>query len=316
MDNKINIKVLDCTLRDGGYVNNWEFGAENIGQIISHLSNAGLDYIECGFLKNTDYDPNKTIFTNPNQLPAMKNLCLMVNYPTEIMPEPSDIILRVAFKKQDLQNALTYCKKLKEHGHKIFINPMVTDSYTETELIELIKEVNKIKPIALTIADTIGEMTTDDIETLFKTIDSRLHKDIALCFHSHNNIQMSFTNAKTLIELCKTRDLIIDSSIFGMGRGAGNLCTELIAKHLGKYSMSEIMKVSRDYIMPIYEKHPWGCSAKSYLAAINHCHPNYAKFLAEKNFSAKEMNRIFQSIPDDKKTVFDKELIETLIKHV
>ena len=309
----MNIKVLDCTLRDGGYVNNWEFGTKNIIQIISHLSNAGIDYIECGFLQNTDYDPNKTIYTDPDQLPAGNNLCLMVNYPTEIVPESNGVILRIAFKKHDLKNALKYCQILKKRGHRLFINPMVTDSYTESELIDLIKEVNEIEPIALTIADTIGEMTTDDIKTLFNIIDKNLKSNIALCFHSHNNIQMSFANTQQLIELCIDRDLIIDSSIFGMGRGAGNLCTELITKHLNNYNMSDIMKVSHDYIMPIYEKQPWGCSAETYLAAINHCHPNYAKFLTDKHIKQEDMSKIFQSIPDDKKTVFDKELIEKLI---
>ena len=306
------IKVLDCTLRDGGYVNNWKFGSENIQRIIVLLLAAGIDYIECGFLQDTDYHPDKTIFTDPKQLPSGNNLCLMINYPAEILPEQSDVILRVAFKKKDLKSAIEYCKTLKTKGHKLFINPMVTDSYTEDELIDLIEEVNEIEPIALTIADTIGEMTSDDIENLFRIINSRLRENIAICFHSHNNIQMSFANAQKLIEICKNRDLIIDSSIFGMGRGAGNLCTELITRHLGKYNMSDIMTVSRDYIMPIYEKHPWGCSAESYLGAINHCHPNYVKFLSDKNLSAEQMNKIFQSIPDDKKSVFDKELIERL----
>lgn len=312
----MTIKVLDCTLRDGGYVNNWEFGSENIKQIITLLLSAGIDYIECGFLQDTDYNTDKTLFTDPKQLPTGQNLCLMINYPTELMPESSEVILRVAFKKKDLVGALEYCKNLKSKGFEIFINPMVTDSYTESELVSLIDTVNVIEPIAFTITDTLGEMTTADIEKLFNIIDSRLDKNISICFHSHNNIQMSFANAQKLIELCKERDLIIDSSIFGMGRGAGNLCTELITKHLGQYNMADIIAVSRNYIMPIYEKHPWGCSAESYLGAINHCHPNYAKFLANKNLSAEQMNKIFQSIPDDKKTAFDKELIEKLAIHV
>lgn len=313
------IKVLDCTLRDGGYVNNWEFGFENIQYIVSHLSSAKLDYIECGFLKDVKYNHDKTVFSNIEQLQRLstgKNLCLMINYgeyPIENIPQNNEIILRIAFKKHELSPALEYCKELKLRGSNIFINPMVTDSYTEDELIDLINGVNEIKPIAFTIADTLGEMTSTEIEKLFKTIDAHLDKDIALCFHSHNNIQMSFANTQKLIDLCKTRDLIIDSSIFGMGRGAGNLCTELITQRLGGYDVSEIMTVSREYIMPIYEKYSWGCSAESYLGAINHCHPNYAKYLSEKNIPTEDMIRIFQSIPDDKKAIFDKELIEKLV---
>ena len=315
----MTIKILDCTLRDGGYVNSWEFGSEEIKHIISSLNNAKIDYIECGFLKNIKYNKNITLFSNIEQLQKIsnaQNLCLMINYgeyTINDIPDNCGIILRIAFKKHEVKDALNYCMKLKLKGCDIFINPMVTDSYTEDELDFLIKNVNKIKPKAFTIADTIGEMRTSDIEKIFNSIHLRLDKKIALCFHSHNNIQMSFSNTKKLIELCQDRNLIIDSSLFGMGRGAGNLCTELIAQQIGKYNLTEIIRVSRNYIMPIYEKQPWGCSLENYLGAINHCHPNYVKFLSDKNLSAEQMNKIFQSIPDDKKTIFDKELIEKLL---
>lgn len=330
------IKVLDCTLRDGGYINNWEFGFDNIKNIIDTLSKSNLDYIECGFLKNTNYKEEKSVFSNISQLKKISNsdnLCLMINYgdiKIKDLESSDNITLRIAFKKHERFEALEFCKTVKVKGFKIFINPMVTDSYTNEELSDLISRVNKISPIALTIADTIGEMTTDEITDLFKRIDSQLDKKTAICFHSHNNLQMSFRNAETLIKLCnkdsnndfqekrQQRDLIIDSSVFGMGRGAGNLCTELITKYLNKnyqkkYNITSITEVSHKYIMPIYEKTPWGCSAESYLAAINHCHPNYVKFLSEKGFKTEEMNKIFQAIPEEKKSVFDKEFIEKLV---
>ena len=332
------IKVLDCTLRDGGYVNNWKFGFDNIKNIIDTLSKSNLDYIECGFLKNIDYKEEKSVFSNISQLKKISNsdnLCLMINYSdikVEDLDPSNNITLRIAFKKHERFEALEFCKSVKDKGFNIFINPMVTDSYTNEELLDLVLKVNEISPVALTIADTIGEMTTDEITDLFKTIDSQLDSKIAICFHSHNNLQMSFRNAETLIKLCQyngitgnefqtqrqQRDLVIDSSIFGIGRGAGNLCTELISQYLNKYYKSDydvrlITEVSHRYIMPIYEKTPWGCSAESYLAAINHCHPNYVKFLSEKGFTPEEMNKVFQAIPDEKKSVFDKEFIEKLV---
>ena len=332
------IKILDCTLRDGGYINNWEFGFDNIKQIINSLSKSNLDYIECGFLKNIDYKNEKSIFSKTSQLKTFSNahnLCLMINYgdiKIKDLESPENITLRIAFKKHERFEALEFCKTVKDKGFKIFINPMVTDSYTNEELSDLISRVNKISPIALTIADTIGEMTTDEITKLFKKIDNELAEKIAICFHSHNNLQMSFRNAETLIKLChkhensnnnfqgerQQRELIIDSSVFGMGRGAGNLCTELITQYLNKnyqkkYDITSITEVSHKYIMPIYEKTPWGCSVENYLAGINHCHPNYVKFLSEKGVKTEEMNRIFQAIPEEKKNVFDKEFIEKLV---
>lgn len=328
------IKVLDCTLRDGGYVNDWEFGFDNIKNIIDALSKSNLDYVECGFLKTSDYNNEKSLFSKISQLKKFSNsdnLCLMINFgdiKVEDLEQTNNITLRIAFKKHERFEALEFCRAVKDKGFNIFINPMVTDSYTNEEILDLISKVNEISPVALTIADTIGEMTTDEITNLFKTIDGRLDSRIAICFHSHNNLQMSFRNAETLIKLCQyndisqtqsqQRDLVIDSSIFGIGRGAGNLCTELITQYLNKnyqknYDINLITEVSHKYIMPIYEKTPWGCSAESYLAAINHCHPNYVKFLSEKGFTPEKMNKVFQSIPDEKKSVFDKELIEKLV---
>ena len=76
----MNISILDCTLRDGGYVNNWDFGYDNIQKIISNLSDSKIDYIECGFLKDVDYDLNKTIFNNFSIHHTSSKLALMLNY--------------------------------------------------------------------------------------------------------------------------------------------------------------------------------------------------------------------------------------------
>ena len=103
-----------------------------------------------------------------------------------------------------------------------------------------------------------------------------------------------------------------------MGRGAGNLCTELILNYLNdtekKYKISPILKCIEDAIKPIYEINPWGYSTPFYIAAIHGCHPNYADYLVKNNFSDKFIDKILSQIPNDKKIVFDKDLIITLAK--
>ena len=102
-----------------------------------------------------------------------------------------------------------------------------------------------------------------------------------------------------------------------MGRGAGNLCTELIAKYLNdnfqsEYKILPLLKVIDNNLKPIYQKSPWGYSTPYYIAAMNGCHPNYAQELVKKNLSDEEIDRIMKIIPADKKTSFDKNYFESL----
>ena len=166
------IKILDCTLRDGGYVNNWDFGCKNIDKIISNLVCANIDYIECGFIKSDEYLKDKTFFNSFNQIGASTILetkktmfCLMINYgevPIECIPNSfsENFIIRVVFKKNKRMEAIEYSKKLMDMGYKVALNPMNTIGYSTEELFALIKLVNNLNPYIFTIVDTNGEMKT------------------------------------------------------------------------------------------------------------------------------------------------------------
>ena len=323
-----NVKILDCTLRDGGYVNDWEFGLESIKQLITNLSYSNIDFVECGFLKNSLYDNNKSIFSNISQLKDLlpktnsTKFALMINYGEFSIDDvdekfSKDLMLRIAFKKKDLPKVLDFSYKLKEKGFNIFLNPMYINMYSDMELLDLISEINKIKPFAFSIVDTIGAMKEKDILSSFYLIDNNLLKEIVLCFHSHNNLQLSFSNAQSLMRVCTKRELIIDSTVFGIGRGAGNIQTEQLIKYINdnseekKYNIIPILKSIDEQINPIYIKTPWGYSVPYYLAAVNNCHPNYAKYLSNKKFlSVEKMDVILGSIPNDKKNIYDEELIK------
>lgn len=325
-----NIKVLDCTLRDGGYINEWNFGEKNIKKIIQNLINAKVDYIECGFLKTQDYNKEKSFFTNlvslENILPKQTNttkFTLMINfgeYPNANLSvcKNKNIALRIVFKKNEMKQAINYCKTLIDKNYSVFINPMHTNTYSTTELLNLVNMVNEIKPKGFTIVDTTGAMKEKDILTAFYIINSSLNKDIALGFHSHNNLQLSFSNAQCLMKECQNRELIIDSTVFGIGRGAGNLCTELLTQYIndnyyGNYDLIPILKIVDEQINSIFVKTPWGYSVPYYLAAINHCHPNYAKYLVDKQtVSVEIINYLLQNIPNEKKSSYDPNLIKQI----
>ncbi len=324
--NTKSIKILDCTLRDGGYLNDWDFGSDSIESVINNLTHAGIDYIECGFLKEFETNKNKTFFNSIKELENIilpnQNYTLMVNYgeygiSNFTQCKNKNIKIRVAFKKHNQTEALKYISELKNLGWDVFANPMSTNTYSNEELFILIRELNNIKPLGVSIVDTLGNMYEKDVINIFNFIDKILSPEIWLGFHSHNSMQLSFANTKTLLKMDIKRTLIIDSCLYGMGRGAGNLCTELIAKYLNDnfncdYKILPLLKTIDNDLKPIYKQAAWGYSTPYYIAAINGCHPNYAQELIKKNCSDEEIDRIMKNIPADKKTSYDKNYIESL----
>ncbi len=326
----LSVKILDCTLRDGGYLNEWTFGKNQILSILNNLGQSGIDFIECGFLKDCIYNQDKTFFSSISELKKFtdKNqvYTLMVNfgeYKIENFTKCEDynIKIRVAFKKHQQKEALEYISKLKALGWDVFANPMSTNTYTKNELEYLISRFNVINPFGVSIVDTLGNMYEKDVVEIFEFINKLLNPDIALGFHTHNSLQLSFSNTKAILKMDLKRPLIIDSCLYGMGRGAGNLCTELITKYLNdnynkKYKILPLLKSINTDIKPIFDKTAWGYSTPYYIAAIHGCHPNYAGYLVQNKFSDEQIDKILSEIPTDKKNLFDKIFIENLTKIV
>ena len=326
------IKALDCTLRDGGYVNLWNFGAENISKIVHNLTESRVEFIELGFLKPCQYDINKTLFNSVAdfdkfipQSRSDKTLYLGMitfgQYDLSLIPERKNTNVngfRIIFKKPQWKEALEYCKEVKEKGYKIFINPMHTYNYSDRELLDLVDGINEVMPYGMSIVDTMGIMKSQQLLHIFSLIDSNLNSKIGICFHSHNNLQLSFSNAQALLSANTKRELIIDASVRGMGRGAGNLCTELLLQYLNdnfdkKYNLIPILKIIDEQIDKIYATNPWGYNVPYYLAATMKCHPNYASFLTDKaSISVESMSEILALIPENKKANYDERLIQEL----
>lgn len=326
-----NIKILDCTLRDGGYVNSWEFGQKVIFAIYENLSESKIDYIECGFLKDCSFSLDKTLYNRIEDINKVfkhkrnSELIAMVIFgqfsKDKIIQKNNDILLdsiRVTFKKHEINEAFEFLYEIKKKGYKVFANPTNIDSYSDIELLNLIEKLNELRPYGFSIVDTKGILKEQDLLRLYLITEHNLSKEVALCFHSHNNLQLSFSNAQCLMKLCKNRELIIDSTIFGMGRGAGNLCTELLTQYINDnynkdYDIIPILKIIDEQINPVFAKTPWGYSVPYYLAATNHCHPNYAKYLVDKQTVPVEIiNHLLQAIPNEKKSSYDSNLIKQI----
>ena len=326
------IHVLDCTLRDGGYCNQWQFGFENIRKITEGLVEAGIDVIECGFLTNrVSYNRDVTLFNTIEELAAVipanrenKLFVAMVNYgecdidSLPICDGTSIDGIRVAFHKKDLEESMKWCQQIQDKGYKVFVQPMVSLCYSDEEFLDLIHQANELKPYAFYIVDSFGMMKNRDLTRLFDTVERNLDNGIWIGFHSHNNMQLAYSNAQTLVGIPTNRDLLIDSSVYGMGRGAGNLNTELFIEFLNEnadkeYWLKPLLTIIDEILNEFYQRNYWGYSLPNYISAAHNAHPNYAGYLDDKKtLTVENMDEIFALMDEERKFSFDKAYIEEL----
>ena len=323
--------LLDCTLRDGGYITKWIFGNDVIKEMIQGLVDANMDYVEVGYLNNKPYEKDTAIFNNIDQITDFlpekrKNSQLLVMadvaqfLPENITPFDGKSIdgIRVVFYKHQIEEAMALCKAIKNNGYKLLVQPMVTIDYTVDEYMDLTKRIASLKPYSVAIVDSFGYMIKQDFRQYFKILDSILPNDVCVGFHSHNNMQLAFITAQDILDYQTTRCLIIDSSLYGMGRGAGNLNTELITNYynmlLGdKYNITKILDLIGTFIMPIMKEKPWGYSPYYFLTGLYHCHPNFAGYLLEEHeISVSDFEDFIKIIPDEMHTKCRKPYVEEL----
>lgn len=325
--------LLDCTLRDGGYINGWEFGEFNIKRIINSLIESKTDIIECGYLSekrgslSKDFSMYRSI-QQVEELIKQMNVeekaiyTVMINFGEVELTELRDASIiqgiRLAFHKNDYREAILQARILVSKGYKVFIQPMVTNYYSDEEILELLSLVNKLDVYAFYIVDSFGSMRKEDVTRLTSLINHNLKSEILLGFHAHNNLQLAFSNAIEFINNSTRRDVIIDSSIFGMGRGAGNLTTELFANYLSnytnqKYDVEPLLDAIDNCISIEYERNRWGYSIAYYLSAVNNCHPNYSSYLInKKTLTIPMIEKVLKKIEASKKISYDEKYIEEL----
>lgn len=325
------ISILDCTLRDGGYINQWNFGRNAIVNIIEDLNAANIDIIECGFLEDCEYDPDVSVFSCVSQITPLITpkkpdtmyvamIALGDIQPEQILPYDGTSIdgIRLTFHKHEWEDARETALALMDKGYQVFIQPVGTTSYSDRELLKLIEDVNSLRPFALYLVDTLGVLYRHDMLRFFYLIDHNLDRDIRVGFHSHNNLQLSFSNAQELMRVESPREIIIDASVYGMGRGVGNLSTELLAEYINvnmqvKYAIIPLLSIADKYLMSIYAQQRWGYDLPYFLSATEGCHPNYASFLLSKGtLSMEDISKVLSLLPMDRRDLYDAQLIGQL----
>ena len=332
-----SLKVLDVTLRDGGCVNDFNFGQSYMEKILAAQEASGVDVIEMGYIdEKKGSSCGRTQYIDEKVIPQ----CILKHKKTGVTyvammdygkfnvdnfgPKTEDGIdgIRMAFHKKNRLDMIPLGRKLIDKGYKFYIQPMITLRYSDAELLELIDLVNKELPDAsgFYIVDSFGEMRPNDMSRMLNLVDHNLIPSMTLGFHSHNNLQLSYSNAMAMLQFPTTRDLMLDCSIMGMGKGAGNLNTELLLEHLNlfygkQYKIAPLLEVIDKVINQLHDEFYWGYAPEYYLSSANHCTPSYASHFYNKHMlPIDQVGELLGMIAEEKKISFDKNYAEELYR--
>ncbi len=273
------LKVLDCTVRDGGLVNGHRLSDEFVGAVYRACVDAGVDYMEIGY-KNSkrvfpkekfgpwrhcdEVDLRRVVGDHDAQATGLK-LAAMADagksdWQTDLVPaaeSPLDMI-RVAFYAHQVSEAVDMIRHADGLGYETTANLMAVSNITETEIDTVLEAIADTPASTMVIVDSFGYLYREQIDRLYNKYASAMEgtgKDIGI--HAHNNLQLAFANTIEAIILGCNR---VDSTIFGFGRGAGNCHTELLLGFLRnpKFNVRPIIDVIQNYMLPLRREIEWG----------------------------------------------------------
>jgi len=327
------ISLLDCTLRDGGYLNDWNFGEQAIPQMVRKIADSNVDVLEVGFLKKEPFSANRTVYPSEELMesafhPKKKGLLyaamveVMNPLPIEELSPKTDTsvdVIRVIVWKRLLEQGYRYCSEIAEKGYKVCVQPARVNQYAESEFVAMLRQFNTIDPMAVYVVDSWGTQSKEEVLRYAALADTELRKGIALGYHGHNNMQQAFPTAEAFVNQNTARDLMVDASIFGMGRGAGNLNLELFAAYLNRYhgksyQLEPLLEVYSEHIEQYYKTSPWGYSVAHLLTALEDCNPEYANFFAqEKGIPSSQIAKILSRLQGNDRVMFSREKAQSYL---
>lgn len=326
-----NIKILDCTLREAP-LEKLMWGTSAIRKILDGLHNARIDIIEVGFLKNEVYQMGSTSFQKveeikPYLLNKDKNITYvaLVDYGRYDIKNLSDYdgesidAIRVCFKHSEIDDVLAYAQKIREKGYNVCIQHVDTMGYTDEEISSFIDKINEFSPLAYSIVDTFGAMYSDELLHFVAMVSEKLDKNIMLGLHVHNNLLLADANVQTFVQMLGgERRIIVDASLYGCGRGAGNAHTELVAQYInkkysGNYDVDEILDLIDTVINVAQQKTNWGYTIPYFISGMYNAHTFNVKHLLKRhNIKSRDLRAIIEKLDEKKKKEYDYQLLDKL----
>ncbi|MEO2204519.1 aldolase catalytic domain-containing protein [Paenibacillus pabuli] len=266
-------KIVDCTIRDGGLVNNWDFSVDFVQQLYAGLNEAGVDYMEIGYKNSPKLlrgaeEAGPWRFLNDDFLrkviPQKGNtkLSALVDVgrvdENDILPRSESMLdlIRVACYSKDVDKALALVQTFHDRGYETTLNIMALSNVMENELLEAFELIKESSVDVVYIVDSYGSLDHNDVKYLVEKFKTHLPNK-RLGVHTHNNMQLAFSNTLVAAELGVE---LLDASVYGMGRAAGNCPTELLVAHLKgtKYNLRPVLGVLEQLMVPLREKEEWG----------------------------------------------------------
>jgi 4-hydroxy 2-oxovalerate aldolase len=293
------IKVVDCTIRDGGLMNNHNFTHEFVSAVYKAISEAGIDYMEIGYKNSgrlfSPKDYGKWKFCDEDDMkrviegiPSKTKLSVMVDVDRvdfNDVPQKKDSVVsmvRVASYVKDIDKAIFLVNHFADKGYETTVNIMAISRALDNELTEALHQLEEeCKASVIYVVDSNGALYQESVEFLVKKFKSIL-KSKEIGMHAHNNQQLAFSNT---IEAIIHDANYVDGSIYGLGRAAGNCPTELLLGFLKnpKYDIRPILDVISKEFIPLRRELEWGYVIPYAITGILDEHPKTAIALRESN---------------------------------
>lgn len=304
--------ILDCTLRDGGYYNSWNFPLDVTNKYLEAMSASGVDIVELGLrsLINKGFKGASAYTTDSYirtlTVPAGLKVAVMINateivgdmpqnevlqklFPNEAANSPVDVV-RIACHVHEFVAALPACNWLKERGYIVGFNLMQVADRTQEEVEALSFEASKYPIDALYFADSMGSMNPEQTSQIISWL--RKHWQGAMGIHTHDNMGLALSNT---LQAVKDGVTWLDATVTGMGRGPGNARTEELVIEVADMreqaiNMVPLMSVIRSYFQPLKNQCGWGSNPYYYLSGKYGIHPTYIQeMLSDSRYSEEDI---------------------------
>lgn len=307
---KKKIEVLDCTLRDGGYYNNWDFSINLVKDYIKSVAASGIKYAELGFrsfssksFRGSNWYTTEN-YINSLNIPKSLKVAVMVNASEIINKKNLDAsvkklfvkkikskidLVRVAFHYNELDDTLVIAKVLKNLGYQVGLNLMQISEIPLKELVIASKKINKSNADIFYFADSLGSLDPDDVQKIVEVIKENWKGEVGI--HAHDNLSKAIANTKQAI---KHGVKWTDCTITGMGRGPGNTQTENYLIELQnsfnkKYNILPILNIINNHFNKLKSKYNWGTNTYYYLAGLHGIHPTYIQEMLSLKYDQAEI---------------------------
>jgi len=328
---KTNVEILDCTIRDGGYLNDWHFDLKLVRELYRAHSRSGVDFVEIGF-RSTDkyFDPKQYgpwRFTSDQLVSEVVKgisgpaVSLMVDFGKVAIgdiPDRKNSIVsmyRVAVHKNKALSAVELCNAIADKGYIASIQLMGIVNYTEDDFSQILGSLKDSKIDYVYFADSYGSLLPSDIKGILDRLSVTGKK---IGFHAHNNLQLGFANT---LEAIKSGVDIVDGTVYGMGRGAGNLPIEILLSYLEKtsaknsYNTLSVLDIIDRYMLDLHKDLKWGYDLSYMLSGMFEVHPYYSKTMVDyRVYSVEDILRTLETVKGMKPVGFKKSILDSIIQ--